>query len=225
MNTEESTKTPSALGESALWILATLFMTAMALVAVGSVKLLLGWEQSQWLVMSAIAAVLSLTWGSWAALLWTHSRVLKTLMVAVTVVPGMAMLIAGGWVFLNMPENPVFWKWGWAIVAAHGAGALAFALFVCIRGLVGCRATGRVRNRRLAMGWTLFPMLVVAGSVAVIVAEFFLLPEFVAGGETTMASVARWTLACQGVVLLTTALPAGTAHLCHRLAQRSAEDK
>lgn len=217
MTDQKLTSTPSALGEWALWTLATLFMSALALLAVGTAKYLLGWTNPQWALVSVVAGLLSLTWGSWAAMLWTHSKVLKTLMVAVATVPGLVMLVAGGWVFVNMPDNPVFWKWGWAVVAAHGAGALAFSLFICLRGLVGCQFNSTGRNRRLAVGWTLYPLVVVVGTVGIIVVEFTLLPQFVADADSTMASLARWTIACQGLALLTTVLPAGTAYLCHRL--------
>lgn len=221
----EQPEQPSAVGELALWVLAGVFMSAMALMAVGTARYVLGWDDNQWIVASVAVGTLSLTWGSWASLLWTRSRVLKTLMVAVVVIPGIAMLLVGGWALFNVPENRWIWKWGWLIVALHGAGALAFSLYVCSRGLIGAEFVPELRGRRLAMGWTLFPMIVVGGSLAIVAAFFAWMPDVVAGGDGVAEVVARWTLPSQAVVLLTTVLPAGAAYLCHRLTLRDRDDR
>lgn len=221
---EQPTQETSTVGELALWALASLFMTAMAVMAAGSVKFLVGWDETRWVAGSLAVGALSLTWGSWAALLWTRNRVLKTLMVAVGVIPGIAMLIAGGWALLTLPENPLLWKWGPAVVAAHGIGALALTIYVYTRGLVGRRVGVEIRSRRLAMGWTLFPMVVVAGSIGVIAAMIAFLPDVACGGDTLVESLARWTVVSQAVVLLTTGLPATAAYLCHRLTMVGAAD-
>lgn len=222
---EQSLERPSALGELALWVLAGLLMSAMALMAVGTARYLLGWNDHQWIVASVGVGVLSLTWGSWAALLWTRSRVLKMLMVAVVAVPGIAMLLAGGWAFVNVPDNRWIWRWGWAVVAVHGIGALAFGLYVCSRGLIGGELVPEVRGRRLAMGWTLFPMVVVAGSLGVVVSFFAWMPDVACGGDGIGETLARWTIPSQALVLVTTVLPAGAAYLCHRLTREADPDR
>ena len=214
---QQRTESPSAIGEFALWMLAGLFVSPLGLMAVGTAKYLLGWSDTQWVVGSVAVGVLSLTWGSWAALLWTRSRVLQTLMIAAVVVPAILMIIAGGWAFINIPDNRWVWKWGWLILAGHGAGALAVALYVCSRGLVGASTSAMVRSRQLVVGWTLYPLVVVFSGVGIIAATYALLPNLLAGDDGLLHTLAIWVVPSQGLALVTTVIPAAAAHLCDRL--------
>lgn len=212
---------PSVLGELGLWVLASVFMTAMAMLAATTAKLLLGWSDYQWWVNLLVLGAASATWGSWAALLWTRNRVLKTLMVAVVVTPPLLVLLAGSWAFLTVPDTRWLWKWGLLVVAAHGLGALAFSLYACTRWLLASATTRAERNRRLAVGWTVFPIVTVAAVVAVVAAGYVLMPDVVGCSDRFVEKLARWTIPSQALVLVTTVLPAGAAHLCHRLAGES----
>lgn len=218
---DNRTNQPSAIAELALWGLAGLFLTALALMAVTTAKYLVGWTESQWIAASVAVGAMSLTWGSWASLVWTRSRVLKTLMVAVVVIPAAAMMLVGGWAFLNVPENRWIWKWGWLIVAGHGLGALAATLYICGRGLVSKAGEDRqVRARQLVLGWLVFPLIVVGASTGVVAAMLALMPEMVAGGgDGVIETLTRWIVPSQAVILITTLLPAGAASLCERLAR------
>ncbi len=212
-------KKPSAIKELALWVLIGLFLSAMALSAVGAAKYVFGWSESQWVAGSVTLTLFSITWGSWAALLWTHSRVLKSLMVVVTALPGALMAIFGVWAFFNMPENPWVWRAGWLVVAGHGVGALAVVVLMAGRRMVA-RTQIQTRPRRLAIGWTLYPLLVVVGGVTVLAVSFALLPDLFCGEATTMASVARWVVPSQAIVLGTTVMPAAAVQICHFLTRQ-----
>lgn len=209
-------KRPSAIGELALWVLAGLFLSALSLVAMSGVKFLFGWSEAQWIVASIAVGAASVTWGSWAALLWTRSRVLKALMLLVVLLPGIAMVIVGAWGFLTLPENRWIWKWGWLIVAGHGVGAIVMTALLGAPKLIGQQIAAR-RPRQLALGWTLYPILVVAGSVAVVATTFLLLPDLFIDDHAPLGAVARWMVPSMAVVLLTTALPAAASQLCDRL--------
>ncbi len=218
---DEATKKPSPIGEFALWILVGLFATAMALVAMTGAKYLLGWNEAQWIAATAVVGACSITWGSWAALLWTRSRVLKTMMVAVTILPAVLMLAGAIWAFFAMPENPWVWRWGWLIVGGHGLGALAVVGVVGGRKLFASSASAKLRPRQLVIGWTFFPLVVVAGSVGVVAVTWALLPDLLTCEMTPLAAVAYWVIPSQALVLLTTVLPAGTAEVCDRLTRAS----
>lgn len=215
-------KKPSALGELALWFLSTLFVTALALLAVGSAKVLLGWSDSQWLVSSVAVGLFSATWGSWASMIWTQSRVLRTLMITVALIPGILMVLVGGWAFLHVPDNIWVWRWGWLILAGHGVGALAMTSILGGRSLIAGKVSSTLRSRRLAMGWTIYPVAVVVTSVALLALSFAVMPAMgmEAANYPVLEKLARWVIPSQALVLLTTAVPALSAHICIRLSGR-----
>lgn len=213
----QTTSEPSTLRELLLWGLAGFFMTAAAVAGMAGAHLVLGWNESQWVVASIAVGAASLTWGSWASLLWTRSRVLKILMVAVVVIPGTVMAIAGGWAFFNVPDNRWIWRWGWLIVCGHGLGSIAVAVFVCARRFMGAKTADWNRSGRLKLGWTVFPLALVAGSAAIAAVTFVLMPDVFTGGDGTIEMLVRWIVPSQAVVLMSTILPAGLADLCDRL--------
>ncbi len=214
---EREPKKPSFVGEMALWLLAGIFLSLLSLAATSSGKLLFGWTEAQWIITSAIVGALSLTWGSWAALLWTRSRTLKTLMLTMALLPGLLMVAGGLWAFLALPENRWIWRWGWLIIAGHGLGAVAITLMVAGRRVLAGSGPLTIRPRQLAVGWTVYPLLVVAASVAVLVVAIALMPDLWQCGTSFAETLARWTVPAQAMVLLSTAVPAAALKLCERL--------
>ena len=213
---------PSVLGELALWLMVGIFSTAMALVAMLGAKYILGWSEVEWLAGSIVIGLGSLTWGSWAALLWTRSRVLKTMMLLIVLIPGLVMLVLGGWAFLTIPDNPFVGRWGWAIVAAHGAGALAVVALLGGPKVFASVEVQELRPRQLVIGWTLYPVVVAGAGLLVVVAAFFLMPDlFVHCGATAEKVVSQWVVVSQAAVLLTTVLPAAASTFCDRLTRAS----
>lgn len=212
----ELQKGPSGFGELMLWLLSSLFLSGLALLAMGSAKVLLGWSDSQWIASSIAVTVLSATWGSWAALIWTRSRALRALMIGAAILPGALMIVVGVWLFLHMPENRFVWKWGWALLAVHGVGAVSIAGLLGSRGLFE-KAPLLLRSRRLAIGWTLYPILIVVGSVGLVAGTFWLMPDMIGGSDAGMETLVRWLIPSQALVLLTTGLPALSAQICRRL--------
>lgn len=207
----------STVRELLMWCVAGVAMPAVAVLSIAAGRGLLGWTESEWIVGSLAVGLASLTWGSWASLLWTRSRVLQTLMVAVVVIPGVVMVLVGGWAFFNVPDNPWVWRWGWLIVCGHGLGALAVAVLVCARRLLGGVGDASLRSRRMVLGWTVFPGLMAACGVGIAAVVFTLMPDLFADTETGVAQVVRWVVPSQALLLLSTVLPAGIAELCDRL--------
>lgn len=219
MNRDEQ-KAPSVIGEWALWILASIFLSGLALMAMGSARYLFDWSDSQWIASSVAVGLFSATWGSWAALIWTRNRALRSLMIGFALLPGVVLVVVGVWAFIYMPENRWVWRWGWLIFAGHGLGAVVMTVLLGGRGLFK-KAPLWIRSRRLAIGWTLYPILIVVGSVALVATTFALLPDLVAGSDDTLETLARWIIPSQALVLLTTGLPALSAHICRRLTRSS----
>lgn len=211
-------KIPSRLSEAALWSLANIFLMCLAIAALSVAKTIFGWSSAQWIFSSLAVSILSATWGSWAALTWTHHRVLRALMVVVTLLPGLLMVAVGIWAFLTIPDNRWIWKWGWVILIGHGAGATAMAALLGGRGLLQ-RTCLQVRARRLAIGWTLYPLLISAASVALVVATFNFFPDLITGGDKGLDTLLRWIIPSQALILFTTGLPAGCAQICRALSR------
>lgn len=216
----EEQKKPSGIGEFALWILSSLFLTAMALLAMGSAKTLLGWSDAQWLASSVLVVILSATWGSWASLIWTRSRALRALMVALASFPALLMIVVGVWAFIHMPENRYIWSWGWVLLAAHGVGGAAMVALLGARSILE-QTPLWLRSRRLALGWTLYPILITLGSVALVAGTFYLMPDLIGGSHASMESFLRWLIPSQALILLTTALPALSSEICRKLTRQA----
>lgn len=217
---DEATQKPSRLGEWMLWILAGVFMTILAVAATSAAKLLLGWSEAEWIAASIITGALSLTWGSWAALLWTRSRTLKTLMLTAALIPGLLMVALGVWAFFALPENRWIWRWGWLIVAGHGLGAVAITLMIAGRRVINAGESLALRSKKMVAGWTLYPLVVVGASMAVFVAAVSLMPGVFCEVEGFTETLARWTVPSQAMILLSTVIPAGAHILCERLTRR-----
>lgn len=215
-------KTPSRLVEAVLWSLANILLVCFAIGALYAAKTIFEWSSTQWVLSAMSMLLLSATWGSWAALTWTHHRALRALMVVVTLMPGLLLMAFGGWAFFAMPENRWVWKWGWLIVVGHGVGAVAMAAMLGGSKILR-RTSLAVRRRRLLMGWTVFPLLLSIGSVALVAVIAPLLPDFVNGGDQVLEMLLRWIIPSQAVILFTTGLPAGCAQLCQALSPEGSE--
>lgn len=139
-------------------------------------------------------------------------------MVVVTLLPGVLMVALGIWAFLTIPDNRWIWKWGWAIVAGHGVGSVAMSAMLGGRNLLQ-RAPLAMRRRRLFLGWTLFPVLLTAGSVVLVAITLSFFPDLFIRGDTSLETLLRWVIPSQALILFSTGLPAGCTHLCQMLSR------
>ncbi len=209
-------KAPSILGEWMLWWLLTAFLACMGVMVMAAASQIWGWSETERIAGCLVAVVLSGAWGVWGAMIWTRSRTLRVILVALALLPGAAIVAGSVWAFLYVPENRWVWKWGWLIVAGHGAGAIAMTLLLGLQGMFR-QSTLEVRRRRLAIGWTVYPALIVLGSSLVVAALFMWMPDLVLHGDSSFKTLVRWVVPSQGLVLLTTALPAMAAMICRFL--------
>ncbi len=223
-------KKPSVIREVGQWVLATLFMVAVAMM----VPLTAWFIEPNLLVdpkgcapgldkaliaATVLSGILCLSWGSWASLLWTQRRVLKILMLIVVMVPGLVMVAGGLWAFVTMPENRFIWRWGWLLVAGHGAGAMALGLYLGGRGSMKRIADRAERSRKMALGWTLFPIVASALLALLVIAGVMWWPEST-GAVQHQAMVeqwGRWVLPSQLLVMVTTGVPAVAYWVCDAL--------
>ena len=103
------------------------------------------------------------------------------------------------------------------MIAGHGLGAVAITLIVAGRRALAGAQSLQIRARQLAVGWTVYPLVVVAASLAVLVASMALMPDLMESGTTLSETLARWIVPAQAMVLLSTAVPAAAHKLCDRL--------
>ncbi|WP_146618328.1 hypothetical protein [Lujinxingia litoralis] len=206
---------PSVIGELLLWALATVAMVALA---VWGTSMMIAKPVHGFEVVKLLATgVLTLTWGSWAGLIWSRRRISQTLMRGVILVPGLVMALGGLAAFVYLPDVLKIWKPGWLLLAAHGMGAVLFSAVIMTRPLMRTGVPGRQRSRELVAGWLVYP-LVSFGAAALFTASFmgWFGVEVLA---VQVKEVALWMMLSLGLVLYTTAIPAGTAMICRRLAQ------
>lgn len=217
---EEFDYQTSTLGELLLWGVFSLFLLILAVVSGFVAEQFLDFGDKEIAATIAVSVLLSGVWGAWGAMIWTRSSALRLVLMGVAVIPGALMLGGGIWAFLAMPENRWVWRWGWLILAGHGAGAVIATIAIGSRGMLQ-KVSREVRQRRLAMSWTLYPILLMAGNFIVLVLVLKLAPElFLRGGDGFFASLARWMIPVQGLVLMSTVLPAFWALLCRALTRR-----
>ncbi|TXD37052.1 hypothetical protein FRC98_09955 [Lujinxingia vulgaris] len=218
---EDQTSKPSLLAEVGLWFAATVMMVG---VAVMGLHVYTGTEMpapARDLGHAIVASMLTWTWGSWAALIWSKRRVARTLMGLSVVLPGLVMAVAGFWAFIHMPELIKVWRPGWLVVGAHGVGAAIFSAVMlgqpAMRGRRDEAPDRALRARELAAGWLLYPLLTfgVGAAIAMSVMGWTSLGTI----SETLTSPARWIAAAMALSVYTTVIPASAAILCRRVAR------
>lgn len=88
------------LGESTLWSVANALCMALPLLAVYLVgTMVLGWSPWRLSMFMGLTAALTATWGSWATLIWTRNRFLRSLQQGITTLPGITLFSLGAALF------------------------------------------------------------------------------------------------------------------------------
>lgn len=208
-------------GELAAWILATIIGV---LVFSGAAYVFAPWlvdltnairvgtvELGTWPVVIFVttASLLSLTWGSWASMLWSDHPVALIPIRGTTLAPGIAMLAVGvGGLYVGLAG----W-WVWAIVTASAIGTIAIAVLMWPPRI---RTSGFEPGlSRYLVGFTVFP--VVTSVLAALVARLW----YVYATSTSMGwdprdwfDIATVFATVLAVELCTTALPAVVSRAC-----------
>ena len=115
------------LAEVTLWTLAN----ALSLLVAGgltylTVRHFLDWSPAKTSTAVSFSLLLSLTWGSWASLVWTKTKALRRFQEVLTLVPGLILILLGGLgLYLGFGKR-VFWVL-WMI---SGAGVVAAPLIL-----------------------------------------------------------------------------------------------
>lgn len=217
----DSSRKPSLLVEIALWCAASVVMVGAAVMGLHLFMRSEVPAPAADLGYALVAAMLTLTWGSWAALIWSKRRVARTLMGLSVVVPGLVMAVFGFWAFAHMPELIKVWRPGLLVVGVHGVGAAIFSAVMlgqpAMRGAPQEAADGALRARELAAGWLLYPLLTFGcgAAIAMSVMGWSSLGTI----SETLTSPARWIAAAMGLSVYTTVIPASAAILCRRVAR------
>lgn len=211
-------------GELAAWILATVtgvivFSGAAYVFAPWLVDLTYAlhgysFDIGQWSVVMfvTIASILSLTWGSWAALLWSKHPVSLVPIRGTTLAPGLGMLAVG---LSGLYAGFTGW-WVWAIVTSSALGTLAITVLMWPPRPK--TADYQSNLSQYIVGFTLFP--VTTSVLSAIVARLW----YVYATSTSMGwnpgdwfDVATVFATVLAVELCTTALPAVVARACSSL--------
>jgi hypothetical protein len=159
------------------------------------------------------AAVVSMTWGSWAAMLWAEHPVSLVPIRGTTLAPGLAMLAFGvGGLYVGFVGI-----WVWAVVCASAVGTLAIALCLWPRRV-------RISNleagySRYIVGFTVFP--VITSLLAALVARtwyiFATSSASMGWDPRDWLDVATVFTTILAIELCTTALPAVVSRACQEL--------
>ncbi len=186
------------MGEATLWTLSNVICMGVALGAlflVGST--LLGWGPARMGMYMSIAAVLTSTWGSWASLIWTRNRGLRSLQQAVTTIPGIS-IFAFGVVLMYLGLGK--WMIGLAF-AISGLGLIAVSVLLAGGFFSKNEAPSRLQ---VLLGLTAYPLAttIAAGGIASLWYTFVMTPT--GGGLGSLRSL--FTLATLFTSIIASAL-------------------
>lgn len=108
-----------------LWNIANVLCIAIPTIATFFIgKEMLGWGPGYLSFYVTSAVLVTVTWGSWAGLVWTRNRAIRGGMLATTLIPGLLTII-GGVVGLWVGFGAWFL---WAGLIASGVGMIAAAV-------------------------------------------------------------------------------------------------
>jgi phage shock protein PspC (stress-responsive transcriptional regulator) len=145
-------KIKDVLAESGLWVLSNAICVAFPVSAVYLIlHVLLGMSLIKVTALMTVAAILTTTWGSWSAQIWTKNRGLRTSMRVLTALPGITLGVIGGLgLYFNFASFLI-----WLALIATGIVTVALA-FMLSAEIAATRANETNVSR--ATGVLLFPL-------------------------------------------------------------------
>lgn len=209
---QQSSPVKGFLSESALWTLSNALCVGLPVAATYlALHVLAGAPMTRVSMAVSAVAILSLTWGSWSALVWTKNRLLRASMQVMTALPGVLLLAVAGFGFYIGRGSMVFW------IALLGCGVGTIATSLMLAGRVGAMSAADSAVGYLA-GLGIFPLLATGGSGAVGYLWYLFVSNPLQTDWRTLFSFSFFFVTTLAIVLISTVIPAVTTLVCRRIA-------
>ncbi len=200
--------------EIPLWILANILCSIIpTAIAFQFGTQVLGWSPAQSAFYLSAMVLATMTWGSWAALIWSRSRAVRIGLRASTVLPGVvtsAIGVLGLWTGFGA----VF---AWAVMIAAGIGTSVAAVLLSKR--LGVRPT-TFAAKNVVAGLVAFPFVttMIAGVIGGVWYHYITHPAD--GNWRSLAGFGTVMVTVMAVALISTVIPAVTSSFAQRAAAK-----
>lgn len=206
-------KAPGPISEMLLW-----GATSVAMIA-AVVALLLAWgRHGDWhapatVAATTVGALVSLTWGAWASLVWARQPVVRRLLELNVLMPGV-LIIGLGAVLM-------YFGWGgwiaWLALLGPALGSMATAMIMTRQGQMQAQASAPYSY---LAAFVLFPLLTLpaAGLIAWLWLGFVGRPS--GCGLRHLLNLSTLMVSALGLSLVTTVIPSAASRACREIAAR-----
>ena len=200
--------------EIPLWILANIICSAIPTAAVYHFgTTVLGWSQVQTGFYMSAMLLVTMTWGSWAALVWSRSRAIRIGLRASTVLPGLITFgigLAGLWTGFGA-------LYAWAIIMAAGLGTSVAA--VALSKSLGVRPS-KIGPSNMLAGLLAFPVVttIISGLIGSVWYRFVTHPAD--GNWRSLVSFGAVMVTVLAIALISTVIPSVTSSFAQRISER-----
>lgn len=198
------------VGELALWIVANTLCVVVPTAAVFFAGThLLGWGPGHLSFYLTATALVTLTWGSWGALIWTRNPALRTSMRLTTLLPGVLVFALG--LFGLYVGVGAWYIWGGLIASSLGMVASS-------AGLNRVFATGGNPRRSLSLGLGLgvYPLATTTFGMAAGALWYIYVTNPHSGDWRSLISIATLLITVMAIALISTVIPAAVSAIFRR---------
>lgn len=196
------------IAELGLWGVANTLCVGLAMGALYGAHQVIGFKLYLLSVLTVVTLLASLTWGSWATLVWTRSRSLRLVQQGVTVLPGVLSIVGAGALFYAMPT-----RWLAALVlGVSGAGMLVSS--VMLAGGVMTKNTTR-SPLQYVTGLLVYPLVTLLASSAVSAVWYMFLAN--GSGFKRLIGLPSLMITALSIAMVTTVIPAGISRGCQQV--------
>ena len=200
----------SFLIEIAAWVIANVVCVVLPTTAVYFIGTdILDWGPARTSFYVTMIALATLTWGSWAALIWTKTRVLRVAMRGSSVLPGLITIafgVVGGWVGFGA-------LYIWLMIIFSGAGMIV--LSSTLSKTLGATAAPNQTIGLLA-GGVGFPLLTTIVALGISGMWYQFVTNPFDGDWRSLISVATVMVSLLAMALVSTVVPAITSSFLQR---------
>lgn len=198
------------VGELALWVVANTLCVVAATTAVFFVGTgLLGWGPGMLSFYLTATALVTLTWGSWGALIWTRNPALRTSMQLTTLLPGVLVFALG--LFGLYVGVGAWYVWGGLLASSLGMVAASV-------GLNRAFATAGRPRRGIALGIGLgaYPLATTAFGLGAGALWYGYVTNPHSGDWRSLISIATLMVTVMAIALISTVIPAAVSSIFRR---------